>query len=124
MLSLGEALDTKQFAYYGVRDMDGLEFFRIQEHNMLIVNSFDEIKEWISYYDKIHISFDMDSLDPSIFSSVNTPVNNGLKLDDLHPIFDFIKKSNKLISADLVEYNPLKGVNNKIIIEILENMLV
>ena len=88
------------------------------------LNSFDEIKEWISYYDKIHISFDMDSLDPSIFSSVNTPVNNGLKLDDLYPIFNEIKKSNKLISADLVEYNPLKGVNNKIIIEILENMLL
>ena len=66
----------------------------------------------------------MDCLDPSIFSSVNTVVNNGLKLEDIYPIFDFIKNSNKLISADLVEYNPLKGVNNKLIIEILENMLI
>lgn len=123
-LSLGNTLDPHQFAYYGVRDIDGLEFDRMQDHNMLIVNSFDEIKKWMSYYHKIHISFDMDSLDPSIFSSVNTPVNNGLTLDDLYPIFDEIKKSKKLISADLVEYNPLKGINNNLIVEILEEMLI
>ena len=123
-LSFGEPLDTSQFAYYGVRDIDSLEFIRIQEHNMLLANNFDEIKRWINNFDKIHISFDMDCLDPSIFSSVNTVVNNGLKLEDIYPIFDFIKNSNKLISADLVEYNPLKGVNNKLIIEILENMLI
>ena len=123
-LSFGEPLDTTQFAYYGVRDIDSLEFNRIQEHNMLVANNFDEIKEWMRNYDKIHISFDMDSLDPSIFSSVNTPVNNGLKLEDIYPIFDFIKKSKKLISADLVEYNPLKGINNSLIVEILEKILV
>ena len=50
----------------------------------------------------------MDCLDPSIFSSVNTPVENGLKLQDLYPIFNEIKNCNKLISVDLVEYNPLK----------------
>mgnify|MGYP001270519553 CR=1 FL=1 len=123
-LSFGEPLDTEQFALYGVRDMDSLELNRIQDHNMLIVDSFQEIKEWMSYYDKIHISFDMDCLDPSIFSSVNTPVDNGLKLEDLYPIFNEIKNNNKLISVDLVEYNPLQGINNMVIIEILENMLL
>ena len=124
LLSFGESLDTEQFALYGVRDIDTLELRRIQDHNMLMVNSFKEIKEWIEKFDKIHVSFDMDSLDPSIFSSVNTPVNNGLSLDDLYPIFNEIKKDNKLISADIVEYNPLKGINNMVIIEVLESMLV
>ena len=124
LLSFGEPLDTTQFAYYGVRDIDSLEFNRIQEHNMLLANNFEEIKEWMSNYDKIHISFDMDCLDPSIFSSVNTLVNNGLKLEQIYPIFHEIKSSDKLISVDLVEYNPLQGINNMIIIEILENMLV
>ena len=124
LLSFGESLDTEQFALYGVRDIDSLELNRIQDHNMLLANSFKEIKEWIEKFDKIHVSFDMDCLDPSIFSSVNTPVDNGLTLDDLYPIFNEIKKDNKLISADIVEYNPLKGINNMVIIEVLESMLI
>ena len=75
-------------------------------------------------FDRIHISFDMDSLDPSVFSSVNTPVYNGLELEEVYMVFDEIKKSNKLLSVDLVEYNPLQSINNEIIIEILEKMLL
>lgn len=123
-LSLGDALDSHQFAYYGVRDIDSLEFYRIQKYNMLICESLNEIKEWIKNFDKIHISFDMDSLDPSIFSSVNTLVSNGLELNDIYLLFEELKKSKKLLSGDLVEYNPDKGINNKIIIDILEKMLL
>ena len=123
-LMFGEPLSPNQFGYYGVRDIDSLEFDRIQEYNMLFLESLKEIKEWIKAYDKIHISFDLDCLDPSIFSSVNTLVNNGLKLDDIYSMFDEIKKSGKLLSADLVEYNPDKGINNEIVIEILEKMLI
>ena len=123
-LSFGDFLDSSQFAYYGARDIDTLEFDRIQDHNMLFVEKIDEIKKWMNNFDRIHISFDMDSLDPSVFSSVNTPVYNGLELEEVYMVFDEIKKSNKLLSVDLVEYNPLQSINNEIIIEILEKMLL
>jgi arginase len=123
-LTFGKLLYTDQFAYYGLRDIDSLEFNRIQNYNMLIINSFLEIQNWIEYFDKIHISFDMDCLDPSIFSFVNTPVKNGLLLEDIFPVLQEIKKNNKLLSVDLVEYNPDKGINNLLIIKILEKMLL
>ena len=37
-LTFGEPLDTNQFAYYGIRDIDTLEFQRLQDYNMLILN--------------------------------------------------------------------------------------
>jgi arginase len=123
-LTFGEPLDTNQFAYYGIRDIDTLEFQRLQDYNMLILNNKEHLNEWIKNFDKIHISFDLDCLDPKIFWSINTPVENGLTFDDIYPFFEIIKESGKLQSVDLVEYNPLKGKNNNIIINILEKMLI
>jgi arginase len=72
-----------------------------------------EIERWISNFDALHISFDIDCLDPSIIKSVNTPVKNGLTLNNVKEAFTIIKNSNKLISMDLVEYNPLKDTSEE-----------
>ena len=123
MLYFGEQLDPSQFLYYGLRDFDSLEFDRIQEHNMKILDNKLELKEWCKNYDKIHISFDMDSLDPSIFSSVNTPVKNGLTLENISYLFNHVKNTKKLQSMDIVEYNPELGNQNEVILKILEDLL-
>lgn len=122
MLSFGNNLDPSQFLYYGLRSIDSLEFDRFQKYNMNILDSEKELEEWCKNYDKIHISFDLDALDPGIFSSVNTPVKNGLTIENIEYVFEYIKKKNKLQSFDLVEYNPDKGVNNKLIIDLLETL--
>ena len=122
MLSFGEQLDPSQFLYYGLRDFDSLEFNRIQEHNMKILDNELELKEWCKNYDKIHISFDMDSLDPSVFSSVNTPVKNGLTLENISYLFNHVKNTKKLQSMDIVEYNPELGNQNEVILKILEDL--
>ena len=123
ILSFGEELDPSQFLYYGLRDFDSLEFDRIQEHNMKILDNELELKEWCKNYDKIHISFDMDSLDPSIFSSVNTPVKNGLTLENISYLFNHVKNTKKLQSMDIVEYNPELGNQNEVILKMLEYLL-
>ena len=122
MLSFGEQLDPSQFLYYGLRDFDSLEFNRIQEHNMKILDNELELKEWCKNYDKIHISFDMDSLDPSVFSSVNTPVKNGLTLENISYLFNHVKNTKKLQSMDIVEYNPELGNQNEVILKMLEDL--
>ena len=40
---------------------------------MLSLNS-KEIEQWINQFDYIHLSFDIDCLDPSVIDCVNTPV--------------------------------------------------
>ena len=122
MLSFGKSLYPSQFLYYGLRDIDSLEFDRFQNYNMNILGIEQDIYEWSSYYDKIHISFDLDALDPSIFKGVNTPVQNGLSKKNIENIFKYIKNTNKLQSLDLVEYNPTNSENNELILELLENL--
>jgi len=122
-LMFGQPLEPNQFAYYGVRDLDSLEFTRFQEYDMKIIDFPKDLCEWMENFDKIHISFDVDCLDPSVASGVNTPVPNGVTLSQLNEIFDNVKKSKKLISMDVVEYNPTIEDNTDIIIDIINKVI-
>ena len=81
-----------------------------------------DFKQWMSKFDKIHLSFDMDCLDPSIMSCVNTKVNDGLTMEKVREKLKMIKDSNKLISMDLVEYNPLLGNDEDVVEDILKTL--
>ena len=123
-----QPMDPFQFNYYGLRDYDSLEFFRIQENNMKILEHDCDLMNVLCLYDKIHVSFDMDCLDPLIFDKVNTKVNNGLQMHTVLNSLKIIKESNKLLSMDIVEYNPTitsskisNDESNKIITSIIQN---
>lgn len=57
----------------------------------------------------IHISFDVDALDPSYVSSTGTPVENGLDPAEVAAIFEEALTLNKLVSCDVVEFNGSQG---------------
>ena len=123
-----EAMDPFQFNYYGLRDYDSLEFFRIQENNMKILEDDIELQNVLCLYDKIHVSFDLDCLDPLIFDKVNTKVKNGLQIQNVLNSLKIINESDKLLSMDIVEYNPTimsskisNEESNKIITNIIQN---
>lgn len=75
----------------------------------------------------IHLSIDLDVLDPKIAPGISVGFNNGLTKEELFKILDTILKEKHLIkSIDLVEFNPLNDINNKtlnIAIEILEKII-
>lgn len=121
-LKMSDLLLPNQFAYFGVRDIDSLEFIRMQEYNMNIIDSEKEINNWLDEFDYIHVSFDIDCLDPSITDCVNTPVNNGKSSNDMKELFKKIKNSKKLCGLDIVEYNPEKGDNHTIISDIIKEL--
>ena len=106
MLSFGKYLDPSQFAYYGIRDIDIEEQNRIDEYNMKILKYENDLENWIKKFDAIHLSFDMDCLDASDFTGVNTPVKDGPSYKNIKKMLNIIKDSGKMISMDLVEYNP------------------
>ena len=123
-----EPMDPFQFNYYGLRDCDSLEFYRIQENNMKILEDDCDLNNVLCLYDKIHISFDLDCLDPKSFDKVNTKVNNGLEIQNVLNSLNIIKKSDKLLSMDIVEYNPIVASSkisneesNKIITNVIQN---
>lgn len=59
----------------------------------------------------IHLSYDIDALDPKWASSAGHLVPGGLSLEDADSIVRRIRGSGNLIAVDLVEVNPTINPN-------------
>ena len=73
------------------------------------------VKDTLSYLnacDKIHVSFDVDSLDPSISVGTGTPVPGGLSLDEARTLLTGLCADNKTATLDVVEINPALDTGN------------
>ncbi|NIK68444.1 arginase [Paenibacillus sp. BK720] len=57
--------------------------------------------------DGIHLSFDIDSIDPSEAPGTGTPVRHGLTADEAREAIRLLGLSKRLTSAEFVEVNPL-----------------
>jgi arginase len=62
--------------------------------------------------DGIHLSLDMDALDPTEAPGVGTPVRGGLTYREAHLAMELIADSHKLVSMDVVEVNPILDREN------------
>ena len=103
-------LNPKNLLYIGIRDLDLFENQLINKLNIkYFTNYSNEIDKWIKSHSakNIHISCDIDGIDPLFMPSTGTPVLNGLSVDDVCQIINGTK--NRLVGFDLVEFNPLIG---------------
>jgi len=62
---------------------------------------------------KIHLSVDMDALDPVEAPGVGTPVPGGISYREAHLLMEILADSGKISSMDLVEINPILDIANK-----------
>jgi arginase len=60
----------------------------------------------------IHVSFDIDAIDPSEAQGVGTPKKGGLTYREAHLCLEVVADSAKLTSMDLVEVNPILDNRN------------
>jgi arginase len=63
--------------------------------------------------DHIHVSFDLDSVDPSVAMGVGTPVPGGLTYREAHLIMEMIAERGGLGSLEVAEVNPILDDMNK-----------
>ena len=61
----------------------------------------------------IHLSFDLDGVDPTDAPGVGTPVPGGLTLRESHLICEMLNQTGKLKGMELVELNPTLDDRNK-----------
>ena len=118
--ALNEIPEIQNLVQVGVRDFGEDEWNYIKNSDYRVVTYFDkEIKE--RQYDgdtfkniaeeiisklpqKVHISFDIDGLDPKLCPDTGTPVPGGFELDRVFFLFKkIIESGRELIGFDLVE---------------------
>ncbi|MBA8778174.1 arginase [Staphylococcus schleiferi subsp. coagulans] len=109
----------------GMRDLDYGEREYIKKHQIrtYTMADIDErgiqaiVKESITYLqsktDGIHLSLDVDALDPSEVPGTGTKVPGGLTYRESHFALELLYQSDLITSLDIVEVNPLLDIENR-----------
>lgn len=66
----------------------------------------------LSHLDRVHLSFDLDSVDPDVAPGVGTPVRGGLTYREAHLVMELINEAGMVTSLDVVEVNPILDTRN------------
>ncbi len=118
VLTIGERrLTPDQIVYIGIRDLDPGERKLMREHGIRVftMREIDEMgmaavgREALAALgaaNVLHVSWDMDSLDPQVVSGVGTPVPGGLTYREAHLLAEMLADDGRVRSLDIVEINP------------------
>jgi arginase len=125
VLTIGEKrLKPEQIVQIGIRDLDAEEKIALANSGIIVftMREVDEIGmaatvhaalKALGSVDVIHVSFDMDALDPSITPGVGTPVPGGLTYREAHLLLEMLADDGRVRSMDIVEVNPILDDANK-----------
>lgn len=91
----------------GIRQISVAEF---QEKGLKGVQHI--LDEHIAKVDMLYVTFDVDSLDPSVSRGTGTPVENGLKLNEAEALLMYLAANDKCKAVEMVEINPLLDNEN------------
>lgn len=115
----------ENIAIVGLRSVDDLERLNVRSTGVhtFTMRDIDErgmmavIREAIAAASAgtagFHVSYDMDSVDPSEAPGVGTPVAGGLTYREAHLAMEVIGDSEGMTSVEVVEVNPVMDVANK-----------
>lgn len=98
-----QALRAAGIQAYSMRDID--------ERGMNAVAS--EALAHLSHCERLHVSLDVDALDPRDAPGVGTPVCGGLSYREIHLLLEKVADTRKLSAMDVVEVNPMLDVRNQ-----------
>ena len=110
----------------GGRDIDPLEIENIKDAGVTVFTTEEIHKRGMSAVmedaiaiatkgtDGMHISYDLDVIDPKICPGVSVPAVDGINLDEAYDAVDSIIKHKAFLkSLDIVEYNPERDIEKK-----------
>ena len=120
----GPALRPEQLRQLGIRSVDpgerllvheqGLEVYDmryIDEHGMR--HAMEQALLGLDEDTHLHLSLDLDFLDPEIAPGVGTPVPGGPSYREAQLCMEMIADSGRLASLDLMELNPALDLRNR-----------
>jgi arginase len=121
---IGPKLKNSDIAFIGTRDLDYDEKTLLKKSSIKIFSMKDIDENGIAstvksalqaleHLAKIHVSLDMDALDPLFAPGVGTPATGGLTYREAHLLMEILYESGKVCSMDIVEINPVLDHQNQ-----------
>ncbi|WP_300675253.1 arginase [Desulfoluna sp.] len=120
----GPKINPEDVVMVGIRDLDPQERQHLT-HSGITVFTMRDIDEkgmsqvahdtvtHLSHLGRIHVSLDMDSLEPAGAPGVGTPVPGGLTYREAHLLMEILADSHLLSAMDIVEINPIMDTANQ-----------
>ena len=117
------AVAAKRVALVGIRQLDGGERQLLREAGVRVftMSEIDRIGVERAVHESldrvsgggfVHVSLDMDVLDPDVAPGVGTPVRGGLTYREAHLALELVAESGLAGSLEVVEVNPILDREN------------
>lgn len=131
-------IPAPQICLYGIRSVDPAEHAALLEHDIAIndMRVLDEhgiVAPLRRFLDQVretggmlHVSLDVDFLDPSIAPAVGTTVPGGTTFREAHLVMELLHESELVTSLDLVELNPFldeRGRTAKLMVDLAASLM-
>ncbi len=119
------ALRAEDVVVIGARDIDGAERDFVKKCGVRVytMSELDErgtaacVREAIdrvtTYTAGVHLSFDLDGVDPQHAPGVGTAVPGGLDLRESHLLCEKVAQTRKVLGVEMVELNPVLDSENR-----------
>lgn len=131
------AIDPQWLRLFGIRSVDAGEARFVYEQGLEVydMRCIDEIGvreameralDGVDGHTHLHVSFDVDFLDPQIAPGVGTTVRGGPSYREAQLCMEMIADTGQLGSLDIVELNPALDVRNQtavLAVELIESLL-
>jgi arginase len=105
------ALDDGERAVLG--DLDARVFTMSDVDRLGVERAVREALVHVAGPGFVHVSLDMDALDPDVAPGVGTPVRGGLSYREAHLALELVAESGLTSSLDVVEVNPVLDRENE-----------
>ena len=111
-------------ALVGIRSLDAGEKKRVKETGVQVHTMSDIDRHGVHRImqkalarvtdgtDYVHVSFDLDAVDPTVAPGVGTPVKGGLDYREAHLIMEVLADAGVMTSLEMVEVNPILDQGN------------
>ncbi|OGU05701.1 MAG: arginase [Geobacteraceae bacterium GWC2_58_44] len=120
----GAKLQPADVVMIGVRELDPQERFRLRNSGIAVYTMRDidergmacvarEALAKLSHLSRLHVSLDLDGLDPIEVPGVGTTSPGGLTYREAQLLMEIIADTRQLASMDIVEINPILDHRNK-----------
>lgn len=123
ILKEGQKIKPEHVAMLGLRDIDPpeaeileklhIKYFTYEDIKSLGLDyCLNECIRHLSHLENVHVSFDIDGVNPELLPGVSVPVPDGFTIEEVYTVFNRLLGELPVHSLDIVEFNKEFDQNN------------